>query len=135
MCGTPRGGGGVKNFPKTSTQPHTLFFGDFRSKKAKKISVKKGKKIFGPKMVQKWPKNGQKWPKLPQNRRNNSRRSPRKSQQILKISEKWPKTLPQCKVKMHQQRQKWQKMTKNWQKWPKNGKNCIKNRFSLQQLP
>ena len=26
-------------------------------------------------------------------------------------------------------------MTKNWQKWPKNGKNCIKNRFSLQQLP
>ena len=91
----PRGGGQI--FPQNlHTATHLIFWG-FSG-----FSVKKGKKIFGPKMVQKWPKNGQKWPKLPQNRRNNWRGSPRKSQQILKISEKWPKTLPQCKVKMHQ---------------------------------
>ena len=70
---------------------------------------KKAKNFFGPKMVRKWPKSGQKWPKLPQNRRNNWRGSPRKSQRIPKISEKWPKTLLQCNMKMHQKRTNGQK--------------------------
>ena len=70
----------------------------------------------------------QKWPKLPQNRRNKSRGSPRKSQRIPKILGKWPKTFPQCKVKMLQK-------SKNSQKSAKIGKNYQKNRFSLQQLP
>ena len=87
-CADPPPAGGSKKFPKTSTQPHTLFFGVFG--------------IFGQKRKKNRPKNGPKRAKLPQNRRNNWRGSPRKSQQILKISGKWPKTPPQCKVKMHQ---------------------------------
>ena len=99
--------GGVKKIPKTSTQPHTLFFGgfrDFRPKKEKKIGPK-----WCPKMVKIAPK-------LTQNRRNNWRGSPRKSQRIPKISEKWPKTLPlKCenapkKVKMAKNRQKMAKI-------------------------
>ena len=76
MCGTPPS----KIFPKTSTQPHTLFFGvfwDFRSKKGKINRPT-------PKMV----KNGQNCPAIGEIIRG----VPRKSQQILKISEKWPKT-------------------------------------------
>ena len=67
-------------------------------------------------MVRKWPKSGQKWPKLPQNRRNNWRGSPRKSQRIPKISEKRSKTLPlkyenaPKKVKMAKNRQKMAKI-------------------------
>ena len=80
--------------------------------------------FVGPKWS-KMAKSGQKWPKLPQNRRNKSRGSPRKSQRIPKISEKWPKTLPQCNMKMHQKSKKSAKI----------GKNYKKNRFSLQQLP
>ena len=111
MCGTPRSGG-VYITPHAATQPHILFFGDFRdfrSKKAKKNQPKK------------WPKNGQKWSKLPQNRRNNWRASPRKSQQILKISQKWPKTPPvqsenaPKRVKMAKNDQKSAKMAKKWQ--------------------
>ena len=79
-------------------------------------------------MVRKWPKSGQKWPKLPQNRRNNWRGSPRKSQRIPKISEKRPKNAPT-------EIWKCTKKSKNGQKSAKNGKNFKKNRFSLQQLP
>ena len=94
-----------------------------------RFSAKK-KRLFlfrpknGPKMAQKWSK----LPKIGQNRRNNSRGSPRKSQRIPKISGKWPKTLPQCNMKMHPN-------SKNGQKLAKTGKNYKKNRFSLQQLP
>ena len=67
-------------YKKSASPPHShtpYFFGGWvrvlRSKKVKKWSKN------GPKMAQKWSK----WPKLPQNRRNNWRGSPRKSQQIL----------------------------------------------------
>ena len=74
MCGTPLPREGQKKIPKTSTQPHTLFLG------VSGFSVKKGKKKFGLKMVQKWPKNDPKMakngPKMPKK----SRGCPQKSQ-------------------------------------------------------
>ena len=91
MCGTPPpAGGGSKIFPKTCTQPHTLFFGGFSGfsvkKKAKNNSAQQWSKN-GPKMV----KSGQNCPKIGEIIGGGTPENPKKSQ---KISEKWVKTPP-----------------------------------------
>ena len=88
MCGTPPHGGGQK-IPKTSTQPHTLFFGgfrDFRSKKAFFFPAQKWSKN-GPKLV----KNGQNCPKIGEIIGGDPPENPNQSKKYRKNGQKRPR--------------------------------------------